>query len=98
MEKLHFAGKYSFKDIPTPSKLEYMKHLVHSIEKVLRRMRWRTFYFLQLGECENSSDKEEDDEHIENSKFSSIFKSGAKPPSIGDMVNFEKDVLDLQKS
>ena len=29
--------------------------------------------------------------------FSSIFKSGGKPPAISDMVNFEKDLLDLPK-
>ena len=63
MEKLDIAGNYSLKNIPTPGKLEYIKQLVHSIEKVLRRMRWRAFYFLQLGE--NSKDTQcADDENV----------------------------------
>ena len=90
MEKLEFAGKYSFKNIPTPGKLEYTKQLVFSLEKLLRRMRWRAFYYLQLGESSyeerNDSDtNENEDEHIENSRFCSLFKCRAKPPFIDTM-------------
>ena len=54
MDRLQFSGKYSFKNITTPGKEEYTKQLVYSMEHVLRRMRWRAYYFLQLGE---SNDK-----------------------------------------
>ena len=82
MDRLQFSGKYSFKNITTPGKEEYTKQLVHSMEQVLRRMRWRAHYFLQLGESDdrnNESGEENendiDDEDTENRKFSSIFRS-----------------------
>ena len=75
------------------------------MEHVLRRMRWRAHYFLQLGESndknkESGEDDENDidDEDIENRKFSSIFRSPAKPPFIKEMVSFEKEFLDLAKN
>ena len=97
MERLGFSGKYSFKNIPTPGKLEYMKHLVYSIEKLLRRMRWRAFYYLQIGESTDDED-ESRGEHYENGRFSSLFKSVAKPPPIEQMEQFEKDLLNLPKN
>ena len=97
MEQLDFAGNYSFKNIPTPGKLEYMKQLVNSIEKLLRRMRWRAFYFLQLGEGNDNDTQCADDENIENSRFKRLFKSEAKPPFIEEMEQFEKDLLELPK-
>ena len=104
MDRLQFSGKYSFKNITTPGKEEYTKQLVYSMEQVLRRMRWRAHYFLQLGESDdkNKESGEEnendiDDEDTENRKFSSIFRSSAKPPFIKEMVEFEKEFLDLPK-
>ena len=99
MEKLNFASKYSFKNIPTPGKLEYTKQLVYSLEQLLRRMRWRAFYFLELGENNVSSENEEiKDENIVNGKFSYLFRSGTKPPYIKEMCNFEKELLELPKN
>ena len=93
MERLQFSCKYSFKNIITPGKDEYTKQLVFSMEKLLRRMRWRAHHFLKLGESEDknkeSGENDEndiDDEEIENSKFSSIFRSSAKPPFIKEMI------------
>ena len=101
MEQLDFAGNYSFKNIPTPGKLEYMKQLVDSIEKLLRRMRWRAFYFIQIGEGNNSNNGDDtqcaEDKIDENIRFQRIFKSEAKPPFIEEMENFEKDLLELPK-
>ena len=91
MERLNFAGKYSFKNIITPKKLEWNKQLVHSIEKVLRRMRYRAYYYLQLGEehCENNDISI--DEITEPGRFKDLFKSGAKPPIIKEMQSFETE-------
>ena len=104
MERLQFSGKYSFKNITTPGKMEYTKQLVYSMEQLLRRMRWRAYHFLESGESndkntESGEDKENDidDEDIENAKFSSIFRSTAKPPFIKEMVQFEKEFLDIPK-
>ena len=97
MDRLQFSGKYSFRNITTPRIEEYMKQFVYSMEKLLRRMRWRGHYYLELGESddknkESGEDNENDidDEDIENRKFSSIFRSPAKPPFIKEMVPFEK--------
>ena len=74
------------------------------MEQALRRMRWRAHYFLHLGESDdkNKESGEEnendiDDEDTENRKFSSIFRSSAKPPFIKEMAEFEKEFLDLPK-
>ena len=93
MERLEFADKYSFKNITTPARLEFTKQFVHSIEKLLRRMRYRASFYLQLGE-QNIS---ENDEECSDDRFALLFKSGSKPPFIKDMVNFEKELLDLPK-
>ena len=95
MEKLHFGGKYSFKNITTPGKEEYVKQLVHSMEQFLRRMRWRGYHFLKDNGEDNENDI--DDEEIEISKFSSIFRSPVKPPFIKEMEEFEKEFLDMPK-
>ena len=99
MEQLNFAGKYSFKNITIPEKLEYTKQLVYSIEQLLRRMRWRAFYYLKLGENKNNSDdgkSDIDDENID-SEFALLFRSGAKPPFIREMEKFEKELLEIPK-
>ena len=48
-------------------------------------MRWRAFYFLQLGEFNNNNSnvEEEDVENIENSRFKMLFKSDVKPSHTG---------------
>ena len=61
MERLCFAGKYSFKKITTPGKLEYTKQLVYSIEQLFSWMQWGAFYFLELGENNQSGDNEKSD-------------------------------------
>ena len=95
MEKLQFGGKYSFKNITTPGKEEYMKQLVYSMEQFLRRMRWRAYHFLKNKGEDNENNI--DDEDIETSKFSSIFRSPAKPPFIKEMEAFEKEFLEVPK-
>ena len=41
--------------------------------------------------------KKIDIENTDNQRFSSLFQSGAKPPFIEEMGNFEKDLLELPK-
>ena len=55
MDRLQFSGKYSFKNITTPRKEEYTKQLVYSMEQLLRRMRWRALYYLELGESDDKN-------------------------------------------
>ena len=41
---------YSMKNIPIPSKKEYLLQLIHSVEKFIRNLRWRALYFLNPTE------------------------------------------------
>ena len=95
MEKLQFGGKYSFKNITTPAKEEYEKQLVYSMEQFLRRARWTAHHFLKNNGEDNEDDI--DDEDVEISKFSSIFRSPVKPPFIKEMEGFEKEFLEIPK-
>ena len=38
--------KYSLKNIPIPSKESYQLNLIDKIESLVKRMRWRAFYYL----------------------------------------------------
>ena len=81
MERLEFATFYSFKNITTPGRTEFIKQFVYSIEKYLR------------SKCEDSTMVE----NFEKSRFSSLFKSGTKPPNIQGMEEFEAELLNLPK-
>ena len=48
-----FDLPYSKKNIPLNSKKEYLLQLVHSVEKFVRNLRWRAFFYL------NPTDKQE---------------------------------------
>ena len=37
---------YSMKNIPIPSRDEYLMQLIYSVEKFIRNLRWRAFFFL----------------------------------------------------
>ena len=98
MERLHFAENHSLKNITTPANFEYMKQLVFSIEKYLRRARWRAFYYLKFVERNSSENGEEILEDLpEDSRFKSLFKCSEKPPKIEAMEDFEADLLELPK-
>ena len=45
MEKINF--NYSLKNIPTPSRSSYQLKLIDKIESVIKRMRWKAFFFLK---------------------------------------------------
>ena len=79
MEKINLG--YSTKNMPLPSKSEYMKRFIQKTEHFLRRMRWKAYYF--LNQQENSS------------KDSYGFKSKNSPPKINELIPFEEGMLDL---
>ena len=74
---------YSLKNIPIPSPNAYRKRLIEKVESVIKRMRWRAFYFLREGE--NSGSAEE--------KFG--LKSKKCPPQIEELKPFEDDMIKL---
>ena len=83
MEQTKF--NYSMKNIPTPLVKVYMKHLVEKVESVVKRMRWKAFFFLKGEEC--------DEEPTWSHMFG--FKTRRCPPQIEGMRRFEDDMLHL---
>lgn len=71
---------YSTKNIPIPSNREYTTKLIEMTEKLLKRMRWKTFFFLH-PEIKNS-----------NNINTFGFKSMKTPPSIPELTAFEQGV------
>ena len=72
---------YSMKNIPIPSHKEYTLALIHSVEKFVRNLRWRSFFFL------NPQDKP--------SKETYGFKSIRAAPKIKELQEFENRLKGL---
>ena len=83
-----FSLSYSDKNIPTPSRREYVRTLLEKVESVIKRMRWKAFFFLR-GDTDSS-----DSEHEGVHEYYG-FKSKRTPPQIQEMINFENDMLDM---
>ena len=75
--------KYSLKNIPIPPKESYQLNLIDKIEKLVERMKWRAFYYLNQQKRDN------------NIKEVSGFKSKKKPPPCSDVIPFERDLSDV---
>ena len=88
MEK--FTINYSTKNIPLPTKKLYLKSLTDKVEKVIKRMRWKAFFY----DKEKNDDKEQDEEN-ESEKINFGFKTHKCPPQHQDLHNFENDLLEM---
>ena len=94
-KKLPFAGKYSMKNIPIPSEIEYRKKLIAQIEKIVKRMRWRALFFLK--EEDKYKSLLDDIEFFEKEEKYG-FNSVRKPPPIKELEMFEKEMFDIVKN
>lgn len=73
---------YSTKNIPCPSEGAYKRKLIEKTEKLIRRMRWRAFFFLHPeAKTEN--------------KETFGFNSRQTPPIIDEMTTFEKRMTNI---
>ena len=81
MEKLNF--NYSLKNIPIPDKKSYLIKLVDKIESVVKRMRWKAYFYLQReSDLQDSSILINGVDHAESeSKEFYGFKSRKHPGS-----------------
>ena len=85
MEKLNI--NYSLKNIPVPSSDSYLKDLIVKTESLIKRMRWKAFYF------------DKDPESICTTKDESFgLKSRKTPPQSKDLLKFESDMYNLISS
>ena len=78
MEKLQLH--YSPKNIPKPSKRSYKLQLMDKIDRVIKQLRWKAFFYMNRS----------DDTHETYG-----LKSLNCPPKIKEMVPFEKDLWNL---
>ena len=86
MEQIRFS--YSMKNIPLPTRNSYLKKLIEKTESVIKRMRWKAFFYERKEDCNNTSDD----------KNSLGFKSRKCPPRIEDLECFETDLLNMIKN
>ena len=63
------------KNIPIPPRNSYLKKLIEKTESVIKRMRWKAFFFEQ----NNKTDHNNDDDNVDRNNFG--FKSRKMPPS-----------------
>ena len=82
MEKLQL--RYSSKNIPIPSKRSFKLQLMEKIELVIKRMRWKAFFY--------------DQGNNKYTPENYGLKSLNCPPKIKEMTNFENDLINLLKS
>ena len=76
------------KNIPIPPRNTYLKKLIGKTENVIKRMRWKAFFF----EKQNKDDQPNNN-HNENFGF----KSRKCPPQNEDLAPFENDLLNMIK-
>ena len=81
-----FDINYSKKNTPIPSKYNYKIMLVSKIEKVIKRMPWKTLEF--LGKLDSD----------DNNRETSGFKCAKCPPAIPELSQFENDLMYLVKN
>ena len=83
MEKSNIS--YSTKNIPLPSRSDYLQRLIEKTEQFLRRMRWKAYFFLNPDTTSFS-------------KETYGFKSTKNPPPIEELKDFEDDMLRMIQS
>ena len=84
MEKSSF--NYSLRNILFPDKSSYTLKLMEKIESVIKRMRWKAYFYLN----------KETQEKQQKNTFG--LKSRHQPPQCNLLEGFEKDVFDIIKS
>lgn len=89
MEQENF--NYSVKNIPIPPRNTYIKKLIEKVESVIKRMRWKAFFY-----DNDNHDKESVSENQSKNKFG--FKSRKCPPKIDEINAFESDLLKMVKN
>ena len=83
MDQVRFD--YSTKNIPIPPRNSFLKSLIEKVESVIKRMRWKTFFF----------DRHEQDNNDAANNDHFGFKSRKCPPQNNDLDKFEADLLDM---
>ena len=83
MEQVKFD--YSMKNIPIPSKQEFMTQMIHSVEYFVKNIRWRAFFFLNPPQSNHTKET-----------FS--FRLTSPAPFVPELRDFELKLYDLTKN
>ena len=78
---------YSPKNMPIPGKDSYLKALIDKTENLIRRMRWKVFFF------EKDMNESEDCTQTVSNHFG--FKSDNNPPAHKELTQFENDLFNV---
>ena len=82
MNKINYD--YSMKNIPIPPESSYLRNLIEKVEKFIKRLRWKAYFFEHP--CDNTT----------NDNFG--FKSNKTPPQNEHLNPFENDIYELVKN
>ena len=93
MEHIDFG--YSLKNIPIPSKNTYIYKLIDKTEKVIKRMRWKAFFFEKDEKEREKGNNNNDNDNTEQEECQPVFKTRKCPPQQADMKEFESDLLKM---
>ena len=91
--------KYSLKNVPVPGKKAYCKLLIEKVEAVIKRMRWKAFYYeksiKESAEVCNSPVSTGSPKNEKGDCYQSKFPSKYCPPQNQLLNAFENDMYDL---
>lgn len=86
------------KNIPIPSRSTYIKKLIEKTESVIKRIRWKAFFFEQ-NKVKNKTSRDIDNDDSNSAADNNFgFKSRKCPPQNEELNNFEADVYDMIKN
>ena len=74
MEQIRF--NYSMTNIPIPPKNAYLRKLIEKVENVIKRMRWKAFFFEQDGEQDGENHEEQGIDQDEINKYGLNLENG----------------------
>ena len=86
---------FSMKNIPTPSNDSYLKQLIHRVEDLITRMRWKAIFFLKKEEEKDNEESESEEGEDDVKRRTYGFRSTRVPERVNEMEEFEKDVWDM---
>ena len=69
MEQTRF--KYSMKNIPIPPRNSYLKKLIEKTESVIKRMRWKAFFFEKNDNKQSNDRRNNDSRELTNRRLHS---------------------------
>ena len=82
----------TMENTPIPSTTTYLTRLIEKVESVVKRMRWKAFFFLK-GKEDDQADDDVDDQTRTNKTFG--FKTRKCLPKVEEMDKFEDDLLKM---